>query len=113
MCIVITFVVSINHEVRLMTTTANMQKKHISKLIALILIGASLSLPSVSMAQDGADNHRVLHQRIKNNFDKDGNGVLNGREAFHAREFHARWHITHAGPAVRPHRRHPNADRQE
>ena len=88
-----------------MTTKANMQKKHTSKLIALIFIGAFAALPAVSMAQDGANNHRIIHQRIKNHFDKDGNGALNGREAIQARKFHARWHDNHDGPGVRPHRR--------
>ena len=89
-----------------MTTKANMQKKQTSKLIALVLIGAFGALPAVSMAQDGVNNHRVIHQRIKNYSDKDVNGILTGREVLHARQLHTRWHYNHNRPAARPHRRH-------
>ena len=88
-----------------MTTTANMQKMQFKKFLMLILIGASLSLPAVSSAQDGTPNHRVLHQRIKHHFDKDGNGMLNGREVIQARKFHARWHNAHDVPNIHPLRR--------
>jgi hypothetical protein len=95
-----------------MTTSTITRKAKTSRVLAILLIGASLSLPAVSLAEDGVNKHRIVHQRIKNHFDHDGNGTLTGREALQARNFHQRWHDQHNVP-TRPHRRLPVANRNE
>ncbi len=67
-------------------------KRHLKEdLILMAVFGAIVFLPPELMAQDSDQELRPKHQRILNHFDKDGDGQLNDREAYHARHFYNRW----------------------
>jgi hypothetical protein len=80
-------------------------------VMALILTGTIVSVPSMVMAQD-EDSH-PNHERIINHFDQDGDGVLNDREKLHARKYFARKNGSGDGSADRPDRRRPDVNRPD
>jgi len=80
-------------------------------LIILTIIGALIIIPAKANAQDEDPESRPFQQRILNHFDKDGDGALNDREAYHARQFYKRWKESHDSverPDVRPDRVRPD-----
>ena len=96
-----------------MKTKTNNQQYIKSDLIALILIGVFISMPTLVQAQDEDMNRRVIHQRILNKFDHDGDGTLNDREKYQARKFYARLKNKNNGSDVRPDRVRPDVDRPD
>ena len=88
-----------------MKTKTYIKKYLKDDLIILAIIGAITFVPGKVMAQDEDQELRPAKQRILNHFDKDGDGALNDREAYHARQFYNRWKESHDSverPDVRP-----------
>ncbi|NNE38925.1 MAG: hypothetical protein HKN08_11515 [Gammaproteobacteria bacterium] len=87
-------------------------KQHLKEdLIIIAVFGAMVFLPPELMAQDEDQELRPKHERLLNHFDKDGDGQLNDREAYHARKFHQRWKENHDSgnrPDIRPDRVRPD-----
>lgn len=66
-------------------------KKYLKDDLIILAITASIIfVPGKVMAQDEGHEHRPVNQRVLNHFDKNGDGTLNNREAYHARQFHQR-----------------------
>lgn len=82
-------------------------------VILLAIIGAFFVTPDQAMAQDETDELRPKQERILNHFDKDGDGMLNDREKYHARKAIARKKHNNNGTDVRPDRRRPHDRRPE
>ena len=74
-----------------MKTKNNIKKYIKSDLMILAIVGSLMSVPTMVNAQDEDQELRPFQQRILNHFDKNGDGVLNDREAYHARHFYNRW----------------------
>jgi len=94
-----------------MKTKTYIKKYLKDDLIILAIIGAITFVPGKVMAQDEDQELRPAKQRILNHFDKDGDGTLNDREAYHARKFYSRWKENHDSverPDVRPDRVRPD-----
>lgn len=90
-----------------MKTKAYIKRYLKDDLILLAVFGAIVFLPPELMAQEDEQELRPKHQRILNHFDKDGDGTLNDREAYHARKFYQRWKEGQ-GSDVRPDRVRPD-----
>ena len=95
-----------------MTTKAYIRHYLISDLIAFVIIGAFITIPSLALAQEEDENMRAIHHRILNHFDHDGDGKLNDREKYQARKFYARWKENN-NSVDRPDRRRPDVDRPD
>jgi len=94
----------------LMNTKAYIKKYLIEDIILLAVFGTIVFLPPEIMAQDTNTELRPKHERIINHFDKDGDGTLNDREAYHARHFYNRWKQSQ-GSNDRPRDIRPRFDR--
>ncbi len=70
-----------------MKTKAYIKRYLKEDLILMAVFGAIVFLPPELMAQDSDQELRPKHQRILNHFNKDADGQLNDREAYHARHF--------------------------
>ena len=77
-------------------------------VVVFVLIGAFFISPDDVMAQDDTDELRPKQERILNHFDKNGDGVLNDREKYHARKAIARKKHSNNETDVRPDRRRPH-----
>ena len=77
-------------------------------VVLFVIIGAFFISPDDVMAQDDTDELRPKQERILNHFDKDGDGVLNDREKYHARKAIARKKHNNDETDVRPDRRRPH-----
>ena len=95
-----------------MTTKAYIRHYLISDLIAFVIIGAFITIPSLALAQEEDENMRAIHHRFLNHFDHDGDGKLNDREKYQARKFYARWKENN-NSVDRPDRRRPDVDRPD
>jgi len=82
-------------------------------LLTAMLTGTFILAPAAVSAQEEGHNKRIIHQRILNKFDHNGDGSLTGRESYHARKFYHRWKENHGGNVDRPGTRRPDIARPE
>jgi len=75
-----------------MKTRTDSKHHFINGAIATVLLAASMSLPTLSMAEDDSSSGSVSRERLVHKFDVNGDGTLNDREKYHARKFLARLH---------------------